>query len=250
MSQMRLLKFFPYNQYLLEGLTNHTLFFNNIYNFNDPFEGVFRYKVSSDYDKFKEFYLDHYNGRRNKLDYYFNNKIEFEKLINKSLDWRYNNNAVCCFSDKSKLKDILMWANYSDSHKGVCLIFEVAKLSLKRKDYIINETVIGDPIGPYVVTYTDRYLDLDPLNKELNQDSFLTTKFKKWSNEKEYRFISPRPGNCYFNPNSLLEVIFGLRISPDSKETVKKIVNVGYVNVRFRKINLLSDKFGFTLVKE
>ncbi|MFA6597454.1 MAG: DUF2971 domain-containing protein [Ignavibacteriaceae bacterium] len=247
---MRLLKFFPYNQYLLEGLTNQTLFFSNIYNFNDPFEGVFRYKVSSDYNKFKEFYLNHYNGPRRKLDYYFENKIEFEKLINKSFDWRYNNNAVCCFSDKSKLKDILMWANYADKHKGVCLVFDKAKLSFTQKESIINGTYIGDPNGPHMVAYTDKYLDLDPLSKKLNQDSFLTTKFKKWSAEKEYRFISPRAGNCCFNPNSLLEVIFGLRISPDSKETIKKIVNVGYVNVRFRKINLLSDKFGFTLVKE
>ncbi len=72
---MRLLKFLSYNQYLLEGLTNETLFFNNVNNFNDPFEGLFRYKVSSDYDKFKAFYLNHFSGRADKLDYYFNNKV-------------------------------------------------------------------------------------------------------------------------------------------------------------------------------
>lgn len=248
---MKLLKFFSYNNYLLEGLINHTLFFNNIYNFNDPFEGVFRYKVSSDFEKFKEFYLHHYKGQADRLDYYFKNKIELEKLINKAFNWRSNNNAVCCFSDKSKLKDILMWANYGENHKGICLTFEstILENSLTPKERENNGAVICKPSGPHPISYTYNYLDSNPLNKELDQISFLTTKFDKWKNEKEFRFISARAGNYSFNKNSLLQVTFGLRISNDSKEVIKKIVDERYGNIQFRQIKLQNDKFGLELIK-
>jgi hypothetical protein len=216
-----------------------------VYNFNDPFEGLFRYKVSSDYPKFKEFYLNHFSGRPEKLDYYFNNKIEFEKLINKTFDYRFENNAVCCFSDESNLTDVLMWANYADDHKGICLVFDSAQLKFEPKGKKINGTF--NPTGPFEITYSDKYLDLDPLNRELNQDSFLTTKFCKWLNEKEYRYISAKPGSYYFSVNSLVKIVFGLRISPDSKETIKKIVDNRYDNVKYNQIDLLEDRFGFSL---
>src|ERR1035438_1926797 len=115
---MKLLKFISYNSYLLEGLENQTLYFNNIYNFNDPFEGIFRFKLSSDYNEFKKFYSEHYIGRKSLLDYYYNNKSELEAIINKPFIHKSQYNAVCCFSEEVNINDIAMWSNYADSHKG------------------------------------------------------------------------------------------------------------------------------------
>ncbi|MCT4666239.1 MAG: hypothetical protein N4A45_13525 [Flavobacteriales bacterium] len=84
----KLIKFSPYNKYLLEGMNNQTLFFNNLCNYNDPFEGVFRYNLSTNFEQFKDFYLKQYRGSKNMLEFYFNNKIELEKLLNRSFDWR------------------------------------------------------------------------------------------------------------------------------------------------------------------
>lgn len=242
---MRLIKFLSYDTHLLEGLTNQTLFFSNIYNFNDPFEGIFRYKIFPDYVKFKEFYLNHFRCIPDRLNYYFENKIEFEKQLNQSFRWRYENNGVCCFSDESNLRDFLMWSNYADKHKGICLVFDTSKLKFENK--IIDDTLIGAPTGPHEITYTKKYLDSDPLKKELNQDSFLTTKFDIWVNEKEFRFISPLPGNFVFEGNSLVEVVFGLRSSPESKETIKKIICDKYCDTKFKQIELLKNEFGFIL---
>lgn len=247
---MKLLKFISYSHYLLEGLTNQTLFFSNSYDLNDPFEGIFRYKVSSDYGKFKDFYLNHYGGHPEKLKYYFNNKLAFEDLINKTFKWRYENNGVCCFSHASRIKDILMWATYADKHKGLCLVFDKEQLKFTPTEKIVNGTLFVDPTGPHKVSYSGEYLDADPLSKNLNQKTFLATKFNKWSNEKEFRFISPKEGNYRFNPESLVEIIFGLRIATESKETIKSIVTLRYGKVKFRRIKLSNKRFAFELTDE
>ena len=243
---MKLIKFSTYNQYLLEGLTNQTLFFNNIYNFNDPFEGVFRYSISSDYNKFRKFYLNHYSGRVDKLEFYYENKLEFEKLINKTFDWRYENNGVCCFSDESNLTDILMWANYANDHKGLCLMFDSERIEFQPKEKVVNGTIILNPTGPHKIEYTDKYLDIDPFEKKLTQQTFLTTKFDKWINEKEFRFISSKPGNYTFNIDSLQKIVFGLRASKDAIETVRTIFS-NIADIGYQQIVLSKNKFGFKL---
>ena len=245
---MELLKFISYNSYLLEGLKNQTLYFNNIYNFNDPFEGIFRYKVSSDYNAFKKFFLGPFWGSRKDMDRTFNNKIEFEALINKRFVNAQHVKGVCCFSAESKVNDIIMWSNYANRHKGICLIFDSDNLFVckyKGKGPFIL------PSGPREVKYTDKYLDEDPLLKELNSKTFLTTKFQQWSNEKEYRYISSAAGNYNFNPEKLIEIVFGLRILPEAKETIKKIVNKFYkTEIKYSKIIMEKRKFALTKVEE
>jgi hypothetical protein len=190
---MNLIKFFKYNHFLLEGLANQTLYFCNVAEFNDPFDGIFRYRVSNDFEKFEEFYKVHFQGPRDKLQYYFENKREFEKLLNRVLEQSYKNNSVCCFANESNIDDILMWSHYADGHKGLCLVFKTEQIDLTPVDKFANGIAIVDPKPPHEVTYIDKYLDGDPLKNELRRNAFLTTKFKKWSAEKEFRFIGARP---------------------------------------------------------
>ena len=59
---MHLIKFHGINKHLLSNMEQHLLNFNNVFNFNDPFEGTFRYKAYSDYAQFKDFTMKHYAG--------------------------------------------------------------------------------------------------------------------------------------------------------------------------------------------
>ena len=189
---MRLIKFFTYNQFLLENLINHTLYFSNVEAFNDPFEGIFRYRVASDPKEFNIFYAEYFQGAPDKQEYYFHNRSEFEKLLNRTFEWRVSNNAVCCFSHKSLLQDVKMWSHYADKHKGICLLYDSELLGLEPREKIQDATIIANPNGPYKVEYSDQYLNEDPLSQELTQQSFLTTKSRNWNDEKEYRYISPK----------------------------------------------------------
>ena len=240
---MNIVKFFSYNNYFLEGIANHTLFFNNIYNFNDPFEGIFRYKASSDFNAFSKFLQAHFSQLAKHAKYYFENKGEFEKILNKNFEWRFKNNAVCCFSEESQETEILMWSHYADNHKGVCVKYDTEYLDFMPKEKIVDGSLITNPNGPFKVNYSSKYLDLDPLQKELNHNTFLSTKFEKWKNEKEQRYIAARAGNYLFERKSVLQIIFGLRTSSEAKETIIKLAKKEYPKVEFQQVTLVENSF-------
>jgi hypothetical protein len=247
---MRLIKFCVYNEHLLETLENITIFFSKVSNFNDPFEGIHRFKIYSDNDEFKNFYLKEFHGKSEDLEYHQNNKEEFfKKHINYIFDWKYETNGVCCFSDESMKNDILMWSHYTDKHKGICLIFN-DNLRFIFKENKLSNSYVCEPSGPHVVNYTKEYLDYYPSQKIFNIRSFFTTKFQIWSYENEYRYISPIEGNFYFKKDCLEEIIFGLRTSIDSKNTIKNIVNKNFNNIKYKRIILKKDKFDFDLIDD
>lgn len=132
----------------------------------------------------------------------------------------------------------------------LCLLFDAEKLNLTPVDRLIDGTLIVNPNGPYPVKYTKEYLKGDPLNKRLNSNTFLTTKFRKWNSEKEFRFISARPGYYRFAPDSLRQIIFGLRIQQTAKAAIKTIISDRYGAIKFRRVELKREAFALMLVDE
>jgi len=107
--------------------------------------------------------------------------------------------GIICFS--SNWKDPVIWAHYSDKHKGLCLGFEVPK-RLGRK-----------------VRYVKKRL-LFPEHQVLSSEPMLFTKFASWAYEKEVRSFRPllestKSGNLYYmdfgGDLKLVEVIAGAR---------------------------------------
>ncbi|MBL7851622.1 MAG: DUF2971 domain-containing protein [Cyclobacteriaceae bacterium] len=231
----------------IENLEKGQLYFNSLSNLNDPFEGIFRYRPSTNQDEFERFYRMYF-GDNEKLDYYFQNKHEFYRKINETLEWRYSNNGICCFSDETCINDIRMWSHYADKQKGFCLRFnETLNFSTPRE---LNEPdkLVGHPSGPFKVEYTDEYINEDPTAKKLNQRTFLTTKFVDWSHEKEYRFISPIPGPYLFEKQSLIEVVFGLNFDYTQLATIKATIQSTYPALRFRCQVRVGGRFELTSI--
>ena len=89
--------------------------------------------------------------------------LEFEKsLIAKS-------KGLICFS--SNKYDPVQWAHYADNHKGVCLGFDIPEKKLNKVKYVssrLAKSTLDDP---------------DKTTK------LLSTKFKHWEYEKEYRLV-------------------------------------------------------------
>jgi hypothetical protein len=78
---------------------------------------------------------------------------------------------ICCFSENSDIA--LMWAHYTDSHKGVCLEFDASTecVGLAMKvDYCDSRRVSDGSRESHVLA--------------------LTSKSKVWEYENEYRFIT------------------------------------------------------------
>ncbi len=129
-----------------------------------------------------------------------------------------------------------MWSHYArsvkgNSHEGICLVFETDDLEFFPQIPIEDGVMVGSVSKALEVKYTDDYLSSDPLIKELNSHTFLTTNFTPWSYEKEYRYIAPKAGRYFFKRNALKEVIFGVRLSEQDRSALKATLEKNYDNV-------------------
>ncbi|WP_400260907.1 DUF2971 domain-containing protein [Sphingobacterium sp. SG20118] len=252
---MKIIKFCTVNNNFWNNIKNSELYFNNLKEFNDPFEGIFRFKLWNNSDKIKLFYLEHFHGNPKKIDYMLEHPNELENLINQTFEHRFINNGITCFSDYKNLESILMWSHYSSQHTGVCMSFDTKKLSFLPGNELYetnlkNGKLISAPNGPHKINYTKEYLDSDPLSGNLNQNTFLTTKFDVWKYENEYRYIAPIKGLFSYNPESITEVIFGLRTPNNTKVGVKNIFDELGLDIHYKKIEMEQNKFSFIVSEE
>ena len=107
--------------------------------------------------------------------------------------------GLLCFS--KSWGDPLLWSNYADRHKGICLGFEASDVIGKDVDYVEKRTPLNFPPDLELVTRT------------------LFTKYKGWSYEQEWRVYvrlgkrNPEDRHHYFQEFDenlkLKEVILG-----------------------------------------
>ncbi len=115
--------------------------------------------------------------------------------------------GVMCLSEVHD--DILMWAHYADSHRGVCLVF--------------------DPSEPFFakaqpVHYRDDRPHVNPLIHTQDQmlDAAMFTKSNHWKYEREWRILQYRKGDgVYTIPSrALVQVVLGAEISAENEAKV------------------------------
>jgi hypothetical protein len=115
--------------------------------------------------------------------------------------------GVLCLSEVRD--DLLMWAHYADSHRGICFVFDGA-----------------DPVlaSAQPVRYQRARPTVNPLihTKDEMLDSALFTKSDHWAYEKEWRLIQYKrgPGTYTISPAALTQVILGAQISDDDRAQV------------------------------
>lgn len=84
--------------------------------------------------------------------------------------------GALCFS--TSWRSPLMWTHYADNHKGICLGFDVAGVELHTPSYVTKLEDLRVAAADVVK---------DPTAAQKVFMKILTTKFKKWSYEKEVR---------------------------------------------------------------
>lgn len=100
---------------------------------------------------------------------------------------------VTCFSENRD--SLLMWSYYANSHKGVCLEFNL------QNDEDLSRHC-------HKVQYS-RHFDVG------DKSSTYFTKSEQWQHEQEWRIVSNGPE--YEMTNSLKSVYFGYKMSPNDK---------------------------------
>ncbi|WP_346862095.1 DUF2971 domain-containing protein [uncultured Draconibacterium sp.] len=246
-----LYKYYPINEYLLATIKGSQIWFSHPDSFNDPFDCRIKYAYIKDerYEKKVKEILKKERNRpfRDSKDYFTEKMLKdiadtmgrrndfTTKLFNIVAEMRQKKIGVSCFSEKHN--NILMWAHYADSHKGVCLKFNTT-----------DQAFFADT---HPVTYVKRFPSVKERTEYLNPERFLFyTKAKDWEYESEVRVLK-EPNKLYeFSPNVLESVYFGVKCS---KKDILKVTNTineleKYKDIKFYQMQL--DKKGFELVEE
>jgi hypothetical protein len=186
---------------------------------NDPFDVKSRIEFSGGGIN-RQIYLKHLfsqfqmtQSKRKEVANRLNTSKKIEKMLRLNLQNEISATGVHSFATDAK--NLLMWAHYANSHRGVCLIFDVCE--------DVDTFVAALP-----VTYSDSYPVIQyhiGIGQELVRKSFLT-KSKEWSYESERRIFDRGVAKKYlaFNSNALFGIVLGVNISEDDKAMVYSLL--------------------------
>ncbi|KUY31547.1 DUF2971 domain-containing protein [Elizabethkingia ursingii] len=163
-------------------------------NLNDPFEGLFDDKEDLELiNIFKPF------GNTSK---------EYDELIKKLSE-------VGIYSLSKNIDIEILWALYSDSHRGFAIEYDLDKLI---EDFNFNKNI---PLVSIVnVEYTDHPPKSNIIENAIKRKHDLTpllgTKSIPWKNENELRLVFEMTGLIEYHPEAIKSLVFGLRTSEDN----------------------------------
>ncbi len=134
----------------------------------------------------------------------------FEQRAREGFRDSMEESAVCCLS--AVPDNILMWAHYANSHRGICFKF---------CGPVTAEWV------PFPVSYSPERprINLTKLREIPAMQNSVLLKSQDWSYEQEFRMIDYRGGAGYRDiPRGYLKgVILGARISDEDEEFVRTV---------------------------
>lgn len=215
------------NRYLFDTLINKEMWFSNPSDFNDPFDCDINMTFNDSEHSSIQNYFDNYLKKQfsskelEGIDQNNISTVDFGFLLNKVAKRVAQRKGIACFM--SNCDNLLMWAHYADSHKGVCLKFD-----------ILEDTEFFSPAKK--VSYTNEYPVYNYL-KDKNDfvKQMFFTKSNEWSYEGEIRVLKNKKENYKFNEKCLKEVIFGCNTSESDKKTLKKIMKQYYPATKLKQ---------------
>ena len=138
------------------------------------------------------------------------------------------NIGVCCFSEV--IDDPLMWAHYTNQYHGFALGFQGSNFTVQMsKDDFSKHTLTK-------VIYPEQPPQIK-MNYPFAQHYLLSTKFKRWAYEKEWRLIATIDSDIrkvYFDLDSVIGIYIGHELpdnDPSAFDLICEIARLKYPNV-------------------
>ena len=104
----------------------------------------------------------------------------------------------------------------------------------------------------YYISCPVKYFYKYPKFDYFEKNSFvkrILAKSRDWAYEQEIRTIKMKPGLYKFNKECLKEIIFGKNAEKKDIETIRKIVESKYEDVKFKRIKFKKNSYRFMLEK-
>lgn len=236
-SNINAFRFRSCNEYLFKDLINDELNLSAPQTFNDPFDcpilALLKYKGGS--TKFASLLIVAYYkclkiacfSSRYKLPYYktqIPNTLKKDEPINS--DCFPVTNELKQANAKEEFKNLLMWGHYADSHKGICI-----KYNLKS----IYQGLYKNNPGVFACFKDIKYSDeeiVELFGQEKNfirfyEAFYLKKEIWKYEDELRYLYFDTTNNDNYLKikiPNSIEAIYFGLNCSAENKDTIMKIM--------------------------
>jgi hypothetical protein len=145
--------------------------------------------------------------------------------------------GLLCFS--TDWKDPVIWAHYSDKHRGLCLGFEIPEGKCR------------------TIEYTSKRLKLRAIPELVDAEALLFTKYTNWAYEREIRVwasLNTEEHGLYFSyfgdELRLVKVIAGASCSLSESEitsALEPLTDVSLIKARagFKEFEIVRDRRGF-----
>lgn len=221
----------------IEMIKNNEIWCSNIKDLNDPTEASFsleefEQKLSIGLRFFSFLSIKRYNPE---------NVTSYKVALNKLMSVHTRNSGI--YSLSKTYNNELMWAHYSNSHKGYCIEYDFNDL----KDFGLNFSEYN-PISHMNrwgrVNYSDKLFQLKVMNPKYDDIiKFLLSKSKKWEYEEEYRVITSISGKYTYNPKCLKSITFGMNINELERNFIIK--NLEDKEINFYQLYRVKDQFQF-----
>jgi hypothetical protein len=225
---------------------HHEVFFAPATSFNDPFDLRPAFSLQASPSRQREDYLrlsrkfePHLTEVQRESDaenvmataMNVNNLIDTTIAI-QALHNHYITASVGVFCVSTKRDDILMWAHYAESHKGICLEFD-GKLSFMTHAQKVLYSEDRTPINVY-----------DDAN-DVAMTKALLTKSTHWSYEQEWRLMRYQegPGVVQFHPSNLTGIVIGALATSSTVEMVESWVQQRTLPLNIYRASVSGTKF-------
>ncbi|WP_061038803.1 DUF2971 domain-containing protein [Vibrio coralliirubri] len=159
---------------------------------------------------------------------------DLRKAMKKTKNQLAKSKGLICFS--RNWRNPVQWAHYADSHKGICLGFDIPDSLLSKVNYVDER-----------IEYPNGFTEADMLE-------LLTTKFAHWSYEEEYRVfveLNTREDGLYYAPFSsdmkLKQVIIGACSKATRRQVIESIggdvcVEIFKARAAFKSFNIVRNQ--------
>ena len=247
LNNVKIYKYHKINKFLYDLLINSEIWCADPYTFNDPFDCNLTIDGNNTSEQIRNYFrVANWNNSketdediRRLVETNFEDKKAFQKKINSISKKIIQTMGLACFAQTKD--NLLMWAHYTEEHKGICLEFDYTKdLNFFRP----LKRVIYDEKYPVYNYYEDKKNVVGQL---------MLHKSRHWEYEEQLRLIKKKKGLYPFAPESLKTIYFGARTSEEQIKTIKNLIQgqSKYSNVKlFRGIIDSKDyKLNFEEIK-
>lgn len=170
---------------------------------------------------------------------YLNNFIENQ------IKYKYGFFGI--FSLSLNYKNLLMWSLYADSHRGICIGFNIEKLKIfrERSWYESNHNINIDCLR---VEYPEEFpfLDVTKMDEVESMKSQMAIKSQDWAHQEEIRLIIIESTNrkLIIDEDIISLVILGCQFPSDRKEEIIQILGKRTAKPKLYQAKILKESFG------